>query len=261
MSFRGVAPRPEQLRGVRYLFTDIDGTLTTDGLLLPQTYQALWDLHSAGVAVIPVTGGPAGWCDHIIRTWPVAAVIGESGAFAMTLADGQVETEFWEGEAGQARRQTDHLKAVEPLLGSFCLSRDQRFRIADVAIEIAGRSKLDVDALADSIRAIGASVAISSIHINTWLGHYNKQTMTERLLHRFEIGADEFAKCTAFVGDSRNDAPMFDFFANAFGVANIVPVLDDLTTKPRWISQRPAGLGFVDIAEAVLSARDGPASA
>lgn len=255
MSFRGLAPLPEQLQGVRYLFTDIDDTLTTEGRLLPQTYQALWDLHAAGIAVVPVTGGSAGWCEHIVRAWPVAAVIGESGAFAMTLARGQVETEFWEGEASQALHQSEHLKAIEPLLGSFSLSRDQRFRIADVAIEIAGHDRQDVDALADTIRTGGASVAVSSIHINTWRGRYNKQTMSERLLQRFGVEPDDISRSTAFVGDSRNDAPMFAYFANAFGVANILTVLDDLTTKPRWISQRPAGLGFVDVAHAVLAAR------
>ena len=109
MSFRGLAPLPEQLSGVRYLFTDIDDTLTTEGRLLPQTYQALWDLHAAGIAIVPVTGGSAGWCEHIVRAWPVAAVIGESGAFAMTLKNGQVETEFWEGEArrGEPGSATD----------------------------------------------------------------------------------------------------------------------------------------------------------
>ena len=31
--------------------------------------------------VVPVTGRPAGWCDHIARMWPVDAVVGENGAF------------------------------------------------------------------------------------------------------------------------------------------------------------------------------------
>lgn len=255
MSFLGLAPQPEQLAGLRYLFTDIDDTLTTEGRLLPQTYQALWNLHAAGIAIVPVTGGSAGWCEHIVRAWPVAAVIGESGAFAMTLSKGQVETEFWEGEASQMQRQIDHLEAIKPLLGAFSLSRDQRFRLADIAIEIAGHSRHDIDALADRIRAIGGSTAISSIHINTWVGSYNKQTMSERLLQRFDVSPGDISTSTAFVGDSRNDAPMFGYFMNAFGVANIIPVLDDLATKPRWISRRPAGLGFADIAEAVLAAR------
>jgi hypothetical protein len=38
-------------------------------------------LHQAGFKLIPITGRPAGWCDHIARMWPVDAVIGENGAF------------------------------------------------------------------------------------------------------------------------------------------------------------------------------------
>ena len=40
-------------------------------------------LKKAGFRVIPVTGRPAGWCDHIARFWPVDAVVGENGAFWM----------------------------------------------------------------------------------------------------------------------------------------------------------------------------------
>jgi hypothetical protein len=41
LTFLGLAPAVDELAGVRYLFTDVDDTPTTNGLLLPQTYQAL----------------------------------------------------------------------------------------------------------------------------------------------------------------------------------------------------------------------------
>jgi len=256
MSFRGLAPLPQDLSGVHYLFTDIDDTLTTGGRLLAQTYQALWNLHEAGICVVPVTGGSAGWCEHIVRTWPVTAAIGESGAFAMTATRGRVEIDFWEDEAVQVERQARHLETILPLLGeAFQLSHDQRFRIADVAIDIAGHSRADIDALADEIHTAGGTVAISSIHINTWIGEYNKKAMSERLLHRLGVAGGKIAEATAFVGDSRNDAPMFGYIRNSFGVANIEPVLNDLAFKPKWIAGRPAGLGFVDVAQALLDAR------
>ena len=68
-------------RSVRVVLTDIDDTLTTEGLLTAKAYAALEQLHQAGFIVIPVTGRPAGWCDHIARMWPVDAVVGENGAF------------------------------------------------------------------------------------------------------------------------------------------------------------------------------------
>ena len=63
------------------LFTDIDDTITTEGQLPAAAYAALEQLHHAGLAVVPITGRPAGWCDMVARFWPVAGVVGENGAF------------------------------------------------------------------------------------------------------------------------------------------------------------------------------------
>ncbi|UYN98094.1 MAG: HAD-IIB family hydrolase [Devosia sp.] len=255
MSFIGPAPEEGDLRHIGVLFTDIDDTLTTHGRLLPQTFQALWDLFEAGVSVVPVTGGSAGWCEHIVRAWPVAAVIGESGAFSMTARRNRVEVRFWDDEDRQAQRQAAHLEAVRPLLGQFQLAHDQRLRLADVAIDIIGQDVAEVEALAQSIRNIGASVAISSVHINTWLGPYDKRTMSERLLAELGLAEGSTPTDIGFVGDSRNDAPMFALVDKSFGVANIVPVLPLLPARPRWISSSEAGLGFADIAQAIVAAR------
>ena len=65
------------------MLADIDDTLTTHGKLTAAAYAALERLQRAGKLVIPITGRPAGWCDHIARMWPVDAVVGENGAFYM----------------------------------------------------------------------------------------------------------------------------------------------------------------------------------
>jgi HAD superfamily hydrolase (TIGR01484 family) len=260
MMFIGNSPSVSELRDVRYLFTDIDDTLTTDGQLLPQTYQSLWDLSRAGIAIVPVTGGSAGWCEHIVRAWPVAAVIGESGAFSVSRRNGEVVFDFWENEALQVERQRRHLQAVRQLIEtkyqSFRIAHDQAFRLADVAIDIGGRRGEEIDGLAAKLRTIGATVAISSIHINTWVGDYDKRTMSERLVSQmFKIDPQAAPLVMAFVGDSRNDASMFGFIRNSFGVRNIEPVLAQLPHKPRWISGQPAGLGFVEVAKTLLDAK------
>lgn len=66
---------------VQYVLTDMDETLTFRGRLSAATYAALERLQSAGIRVIPVTGAPAGWCDQMVRMWPVDGVIGENGGF------------------------------------------------------------------------------------------------------------------------------------------------------------------------------------
>ena len=72
---------PESLASIRGVLFDIDDTLTTDGHLTAAGYAAVDALKTAGFIVVPITGRPAGWCDHIARMWPVDAVVGENGAF------------------------------------------------------------------------------------------------------------------------------------------------------------------------------------
>src|SRR5690349_24706804 len=90
--------------GISYVLTDIDDTLTTDGKLTADAYRALEQLHDAGLIVVPVTGRPAGWCDHIARMWPVDAVVGENGAFYMRFDSAQrkLVRRFVAGDAERA---------------------------------------------------------------------------------------------------------------------------------------------------------------
>src|ERR1700712_2072324 len=97
------------------LFLDIDDTLTTDGRLPARAYAALEALHDSGLCVVPVTGRPAGWCDHIARFWPVDAVVGENGAFWMWHDDKErrLRTRFVQSAAERAegRRRLEAVRA------------------------------------------------------------------------------------------------------------------------------------------------------
>ena len=72
-------------RAVRFVLLDIDDTLTTRGKLGAQAYGALEALQRAGKKVIPVTGRPAGWCDHLARMWPVDWPYYEEGVHAALM--------------------------------------------------------------------------------------------------------------------------------------------------------------------------------
>ena len=68
-------PRPlreADLSRVEAVFTDVDGTITTDGRLRSSTLGALERLGRAGVPVVLVTGRPAGFAEAWARTLPVA---------------------------------------------------------------------------------------------------------------------------------------------------------------------------------------------
>jgi len=71
---------PETARGIRWVLTDIDDTMTRDGKLVPAAYAALCSLKEAGLSVVAVTGRSAGWGQVHLQEWPLDGVITENGA-------------------------------------------------------------------------------------------------------------------------------------------------------------------------------------
>ena len=57
-----------------------------------------------------------------------------------------------------------------------------------------------------------------------------------------------------YVGDSPNDAPMFEFFSRSVGVANLRRFAAVLDKPPKYITTASAGAGFVELAEHLLAA-------
>jgi len=257
-------PRAEraQILGV---LTDIDDTLTDDGVLTAAAYAALERLHDAGFLVIPITGRPAGWCDMIARFWPVDGVVGENGAFyfrydhaARRMIRAYALSEA-ERVAGRDRLAALGRRIVMEVPGA-AISADQPYRLTDLAIDF----REDVPALDE--RAIsrivalfeeaGATAKVSSIHVNGWFGTFDKCSMAERILHHcFGHAPDVAHRRFVFVGDSPNDAPMFAAFTHGVGVANLRAFLHRLPHRPRWITPAPGGAGFAELADALLAAR------
>lgn len=252
----------DQARQVRYVLCDIDDTITTEGKLTAAAYTALWRLYEAGIQVIPVTGRPAGWCDMIVRQWPVRAVVGENGAFVYYAQDGHLHT-FTHPSAASGDIQGRLAAVRDACLAGVpgCrVSRDQFARIYDVAIDFnEDPPYLGLEA-ARRIQAIcremGAAAKISSIHVNAWFGDYNKVDMT-RLFFAQVLGEDEQAmkRGVLFFGDSPNDEPMFAFFPLSAAVANIRPFVDDLRHLPAYVTQQPSGQGFAQAVDRLLELR------
>ncbi len=250
-------------RGIRFVFTDIDDTLSTRGKIISPAYQALERLTGAGKVVIPVTGRPAGWCDHIARMWPVDAVVGENGAFYMRydpktrkLVRRFAVTEE-ERVVCRAKLAVIGAEIVREVQGAMVAS-DQPYRECDLAIDycedVPPLARADVDRIVQLMQARGLTAKVSSIHVNGWLGAYDKLAMTRTLL-RETHGADldrERGRCV-FAGDSPNDAPMFAFFPYAVGVANVRAFLDRIETPPAYVTRGEAGMGFAELADFLLA--------
>jgi hydroxymethylpyrimidine pyrophosphatase-like HAD family hydrolase len=140
------------------------------------------------------------------------------------------------------------------------VAADQPYREADLAIDFCEDvPPLPPEAVARIVAVFerfGATAKVSSIHVNGWFGGYDKLTTSCRLLREvFGIEAEDAAETIVFVGDSPNDAPMFSFFPNAVGVANVLRFKETLSAAPRWVTAAPSARGFAEVTRLLLEAR------
>src|SRR5713226_4403152 len=251
-------------RGVRAVLVDIDETLTTAGKLTGDAYAALERLHAAGRIVVPVTGRPAGWCDHIARMWPVDAVVGENGAFYFFFSEGRLHKRFLEDSAERAQKRARLDGIARRILAEVpgcALAADQPYRETDLAIDYCEDvPPLPLEAaerIASLMRETGLNAKISSIHVNGWFGDYDKLAMSRVLFaERFGMDFAESKRDIVFAGDSPNDAPMFAFFEHSVGVANVRRFKDLLPDKPKYVTRAASGAGFAELAEHLLQGRE-----
>ena len=107
--------------------------------------------------------------------------------------------------------------------------------------------------IAALMREEGLNAKISSIHVNGWFGRYDKLATTRLLLEeRFGVQLDAANAELAFLGDSPNDAPMFGFFDNSVGVANVSRFAGRLVAAPKYVTRAAAGAGFAELVSYLL---------
>ena len=255
----------ETAKNLEGVFFDIDDTITTHGKISASAYAALWALKAAGLKVVPITGRPAGWCDHLARMWPVDAVVGENGAFYFWLDQqaGKLRKRFLDPDHIR-REKRAHLKQIEQdvihSVPGTAVASDQPYRETDLAIDFCEDVKpLDwrsIDRICAIFKKHGATCKVSSIHVNGWFGDYNKLSMTKIMAGEL-WGVDLEANRGRFLfcGDSPNDEPMFEFFSFSAGVNNVLRFAERMQHLPAFVAEREGGEGFAEIAETILSLR------
>jgi len=254
------------LQNIRAVLTDIDDTITSHGLLPSGSIRAMEKLSDAGILVIPVTGRPAGWCDHIARMWPVDAVVGENGAlyFSYDRKLKQMNKCFAKSEAEREGDRAKLNKLAKEILNQVPgagLASDQDYRVADLAIDfcedVPPLSSEEIDKIQEILQSGGATTKVSSIHVNAWFGSYDKMTMSRQCLKDlFSMDIESENDKILFTGDSPNDSPMFAYFNNSVGVSNIMNFSLPPDHEPAYVTDQPDSLGFASVAEAILNARN-----
>jgi HAD superfamily hydrolase (TIGR01484 family) len=252
------------------VFTDIDDTLTTEGVATGDALAAIRRLRDAGLHVIPITGRPVGWSEPFAREWPVDAIVAENGAVALIHSPGdpRLRKIYQQDEAlrqaNYARMQQVAKRIVDEVPGAM-LSRDSVGRETDIAIDHSEFTTLPRACIARVVQLMqdqGMNATVSSIHINGWLGDHNKLAGARWIVRElFGRQLDAEIDRWAYVGDSTNDVLMFEHFPHSIGVANIRRFEAELTHPPRYIAPSERGAGFAEIAEAILQSRESDARA
>jgi HAD superfamily hydrolase (TIGR01484 family) len=256
---------PEIARGLSGVFFDIDGTFTSSGKILPDAYQSLWELKNAGLKVVPITGRPAGWCDHIARMWPVDGVVGENGAFYFWF-DSKGHTlkkRFIDPEDIRCANRKRLSRIRDEILSSVsgvAVASDQLYRETDLAIDycedVNPVDQKSIDLVCHIFKTNNAQFKISSIHINGWFGNYNKLKTTKIFAQElWGIDLDANKNYFIFCGDSPNDEPMFRYFPYTAGVKNILKFVTQMKHIPTFMASKEGGDGFVEIVKTILQYR------
>lgn len=254
------------LARVAGVLTDIDDTLTTEGVITDDALAAIADLHAAGIPVIAVTGRPMGWSVPVVARTALDAVVAENGAVALFRAPeaegGGVAVEYAQPEAERAAN-AERLRAVAARVlrevPGATLAQDSPGRVTDIAVDHAEFAHLDataVERVVALMREAGMVATVSSIHVNGWFGEHSKLTGARWIVER-RLGRDLDAEHERwiYVGDSTNDQLMFGAFPLSVGVANLRAFAAELTTWPRYLTAGARGAGFAEVARAVLDAR------
>ena len=234
------------------ILCDIDDTLTWHGRLVPAAFAALAEASARGLRVVPVTGRPLGWADHIARMWPVDGIVAENGGLWAWMGERRLERGFVQPADTRARNRAALDQLAERILAAVpgtALASDQAFRALDLAVDfcedVPPLPRSAIDAIVSEFEAAGATCKVSSIHVNGWFGDFDKLTGF-RCFHRARFGEAPDLSRWLYFGDSANDAPMFEAFPASVGVANVADFLDRMDAWPTHITTEPGGHGFAE---------------
>ncbi len=250
---------------------DLDETLTWGGRLSSAVIASLEDLGRVGIRCVIVTGRPAGWADALMKLLPIESIIAENGGliYRRLSATENIAPEvlFWTPAGYKNSREIDLSQNArfEKILADARArfprvreARDQFARIYDLAIDFAEfvQPPLKFEE-ADEIRKIfeahGATAKVSSIHVNGWFGNFSKSDALRKLVEDF--WKLDPAKSVVYMGDSPNDASLFESLELSVGVANLKH-FDELDfRRPTYITKHEEGQGVVECIQHFLKLR------
>lgn len=228
--------------------TDVDGTLTRAGKLDPAALAAIERLVAAGIAVVPVSGRPAGEVAGLCRYVPgVTRGLAENGLLEV-VPDRAPRWLRAPTDKARLRRVGERLNGEHA--AGLRLTGDDFCRLGDVAFEREGRDEAELVRLRGLAEAMGVHLVWSNVHVHLAEAVPDKGVAVLQLAG--EIGVDPRAIVT--IGDAPNDAGLFvaGRFGATVGTADIVAQLAFVPDPPQYVTRAREGAGFVELAEALL---------
>jgi HAD superfamily hydrolase (TIGR01484 family) len=254
-------PLSELTGPVRALFSDLDGTLSTNGRVEASTYVALERLGAAGVPVVLVTGRPAGWAQAMAGLVPFAAVVAENGGVTFFRSGDLLQKIYGVPAASLPEwRRRMQVAAVDVMkeIPEARLSSDSKYREVDMAIdwnEEVHLSREQAERVVEMLRQRGFSAVRSSVHVNFGPPTFDKLSACKVVVAKVLGGDAADLSPYVYVGDALNDAPMFAGFERSVGVANVRRWWDELTHKPNFLTEGEEGAGLREVIKHVLAVR------
>ena len=243
-----------ELKNIKLIATDIDGTLTKNGQFSSQLLSSLETLKQQNILVLLITGRSAGWCQGLVNYLPVSGIIGENGGVyalkesqsmkPLTAINDIIEhRQLLQNNFEEIRQQFPHLQ----------LSSDNQFRVTDWTFDCHECSQDELLTIEKICQQKKWGFTYSHIQGHLKPLNQNKANGLTTLKETYfpELSYSEIMT----VGDSPNDESLFDknLFPMNVGVANIAKYLDRLEHQPGYITNLSESDGFCELVQLIIT--------
>lgn len=242
-----------QFAQVKFIISDFDDTMTTEGLLTSEVIDAVSKLKKAGIEVLIATGRNAAWVSCLSHILPVVGALGETGG--VYFSSRQEKPDIFIDEPALVREKLKKifliLKAAFPYIEE---TTDNSWRLADWTFERPGISLEDLNKMKVLCLENAVDFQYSTVHCHIFPQGQNKAAGVLKILGKFNFKAEDLKNGRIVtMGDSPNDSVLFDpaFCSLSVGVKNVLK--SSMEHMPRYVTANAEGKGFAEFADYLLN--------